>query len=398
MDFHLDDQQEMFRSSTRGVLKRISPIKECRRLLHDPLGYDPGVWTQAAEHGWIALGIPERFGGLGGSVVDLAVLAQELGRVAYCGPLLATILVADAVSRWGTDTQRTKILPPLIAGSRIATWAAVEDGHTWDADSISLEAEANPEGFRLNGTKTAVPYAHVANDVLILASVKGALTHFVLPSREPEVTFSAMSTVDITARQARLRVANAYVGADGILGDVGGGVDQLRYLQNLAATLLCADAVGGAEEMLQRTVQYATDRHAFGLPIGGYQIIKHKCADMLIWLRSAEVATYAAAVAMTDAPQEADRAVSIAKSYVGDALGRLMLESLQIHGGVGYTWEHDLHLYLRRHRSTSSLYGDVTWHRDRIARGASRPYLRLGGHDLAERSSEHIPADPHAPC
>lgn len=368
MDFGFSDEQEMLRAATRRYLEQASPTARVREVASSELGYDPSVVRDGAELGWSGLALPEELGGAGGSIVDLVVIAEELGRLVQPGPFLASTVVALSVAEYGSAAQRAEVLPRMISGETCATWCFAEPGGVWDAEGVTLEGKASGVEIELRGTKRYVQDAQVADWLLVTARVEGVLTQVLVERDTPGIDVVPLSTLDITRRLCDVTFERARVPATAVLGGPGTADVAVERQLQAAAVLLCAESVGGAGRLLELTVQYAKDRVQFGRPIGSFQAIRHKCANMLVWLEASKAATNYAALAHQDRLPDAAHAASIAKSYVGEAFAKLAGEALQIHGGIGFTWEHDVHLYLRRAKSNEVLYGDPAWHRERICR------------------------------
>jgi alkylation response protein AidB-like acyl-CoA dehydrogenase len=362
LDLDFDDQQQILREATRKFLAKEAPVASVRQFLEGPTSFDRTSWKKGAQLGWTSVLVPEARGGLGGTLIDLIVFAEEFGRTVHPGPLLPTNLLALAISEWGGEHQ--SLLPQLLSGEHTAAWCVAETEGVWDASGVGLTAKPTRTGFELNGGKTYVENAQAADYLLITALSGSSIANFVVPARTHGIEIENLKTLDLTRRFGTVTFSNVQVPASALIGDATVGRLLVERLFQTAIVLTCADALGGAERLLEMTVAYALDRRTFGRSIATYQAIKHKCADMLSWLESSKVATYYAALAVQNGRPDARRAVSIAKSYVGDACSKLAGESLQIHGGIGFTWEHDLHLYLRRAKTDQVLFGDPFWHRE----------------------------------
>jgi alkylation response protein AidB-like acyl-CoA dehydrogenase len=369
MDTELSDDQDFFRETTRKFLDAESPLSRVRALIDDPAGFDPAVWAQGAELGWFALLVPEEYGGgsiSGDGVCDLALVAEELGRLVTPGPVLPTNLVAHAIASRGSAEQRGDHLSSLAAGETIATWAFAEPNDRWDVAGVTLEAARDGDAFRLTGVKTTVQDAQAADVLLVTARTSGGLTQFLVPTDTEGVSIEPLQSLDLARRFADVRFDDVMLPAATVVGAVDDAVDDVERLLNLAVALQCAESVGAADRTFEFTLEYAQDRKAFGRPIGGFQAIKHRFADMVCWLESAKAVTVAAVNAVQH-DIDATETTSIAKSYVGAHTPRIARDCLQVHGGIGYTWEHDLHLYLRRIESNRALYGSPEQHLDRLA-------------------------------
>ncbi|MCZ6785303.1 MAG: acyl-CoA/acyl-ACP dehydrogenase [Proteobacteria bacterium] len=372
MDFAFSEEQEAFRETLRRFLAEKSPIAEVRRWMETPEGYNPALWKQmAAELGLQGLHLPEHVGGQGFGFLELGIVFEEMGRVLLCAPYFSTVgLAAGAILNAGSDEQQRALLPAIASGECIATLALVEDGGDTAPDSIALEARRDGDGFRLSGTKRPVTDGHCADLLVVAARLEGTrgddgITLLTLNADTEGVTRTPLESLDLTRRQARLEFDGARAEA---LGEPGGAGPALRRTLDQAAVLLAAESVGGADRCLADAVAYALQRVQFARPIGGFQAIKHKCAEVLLEVESARAAArWAAWVAEADPPGLA-AAASIAKAVCGDAYLRAASESIQIHGGIGFTWEADPHLYLKRAKTNEILLGDPVHHRARLMR------------------------------
>ena len=366
MDFGFSEEQDMLRKSVRDFLETKSPVTRVRDLMESNLGFDRERWRSGGGLGWFAMLAPEEHGGADQSIVDVLVIAEEFGRLVQPGPLLPTNVVALAIAERGSDAQKAAHLPRLVSGDTTAAWAFAEPGGTWSSDAIQLSASPTRDGFVLDGTKTYVQDAAAADLILVTARTENGLAQFLVDAGATGVTVEPLRTLDLTRRLCKVQLDSVLVPASRVLGEPG-AADADADRQLMAAVIItCAESIGGAQRVLDMTVDYAKDRVQFGRPIGSFQAIKHKCANMLMWLEASKAATYYAALAFQDHMDDAAEAASIAKSYVGEAYAWITGEGLQIHGGIGFTWEHDMHLYLRRAKSNEVLWGDPTWHRERV--------------------------------
>jgi len=372
VDFAFSDEQEQLRDAVRRFLEAKSPIAEVRRLMDGAEGYDPAVWSQMAnELGLQSLAIPEEYGGQGFGYIELGIVFEEMGRSLLCAPYFSTVaLASNAVLVQGSDADKHAILPGIASGETIATLAFTEPNGRWDAEGITMQAAAAGDGVTLTGTKAFVVDGHLANTIIVVArdeATSGAdgIGFFVVDGEAPGLTRTQLATMDQTRKLARLEFANTPAVR---MGDAN-AFDAFRKVLDLATTMLVNESVGGAQRVLEMSVDYAKERIQFGRPIGSFQAIKHKCADMLLEVESSKSAAYyAAAMAAEDSPELAVSA-SLAKAYVSDAYFHAAAENIQIHGGIGFTWEHDAHLYFKRAKSNEVLLGDATYHRELVAQG-----------------------------
>ena len=371
MNFAFSEEQDQLRDAVRRFLDAKSPSSEVRRLMETTEGYDPAVWSQMAnELGLQSIHIPEEYGGQGFTFVELAIVLEEMGRVLLCAPYFSSVvLAADAIMNAGTDAQKGELLPGIASGETIATLAFTEPNGRWDASGIEMEAQGSGDGYTLSGTKMFVIDGHTANLIVVAARTAGTsgedgISFFSVDGDAAGLTRTPLATMDQTRKQARLDFENV---AASPIGDPGAGWPALSKTLDQAAVGLANEMVGGAQKVLEMSVEYAKVRVQFGRPIGSFQAIKHKCADMLLEVESGKSAAYYAAWAAAEDNEELPVAASLAKAYCSDAYFHAAAENIQIHGGIGFTWEHDAHLYFKRAKSSEILLGDATYHRELLA-------------------------------
>jgi alkylation response protein AidB-like acyl-CoA dehydrogenase len=371
-DLVFSDDQESLRREVRRFLENSSPSSAVRQLMETPDGYDAKVWAQMGQELQLqALHIPEEFGGIGFSIVELVVVFEEMGRALLCAPFFSSVaLAANAILAAGTADQKAEYLPGIADGSTIATLALTEEDGSPDPSRIAATAVAGPDGtYRLNGTKAFVLDGLVANLVVVAARAPGSsgregIDLFVASGDATGLVREPLPTMDLTRKQARLTFTDVPARR---LGGEGVGWTALATTLDQAAVCLAAEQVGGAQRCLEMAVEYAKLRVQFGKPIGSFQAIKHKCADMLVWTEASKSAAYHATWAAAAASPDLSAAASIAQAYCSEAFFRTASENIQIHGGIGFTWEHDAHLYFRRAKSSEVLLGDPAYHRERLA-------------------------------
>jgi alkylation response protein AidB-like acyl-CoA dehydrogenase len=366
VNFAFSEEQEELRRSVRRFLDDKSPISEVRRLMETTEGYDPAVWAQmGSQLGLQGLAIPEEYGGSGFTYVELIVVLEEMGRSLLCASYFSTVaLAANAILTSGDDAAKKELLPGIASGDAIATLAFTEDNGRWDEGGITTTATRAGDGWTLDGHKMFVLDGHVANLLVVAARTPAGLSLFAVDENAPGLTRTPLATMDQTRKQARLELSGTparLIGADG------GASAGLSKTLDLAAVALAAEQVGGAQQCLDMSVEYAKQRVQFGRPIGSFQAIKHKCADMLLEVESAKSAAYYAGWAAAEASDELPVVASLAKAYCSDAYFHAAAENIQIHGGIGFTWEHDAHLYFKRAKSSELLLGDPTYHRELLA-------------------------------
>jgi len=366
VNFAFSEEQEELRSIVRQFLEAKSSEAAVREQMETERGFDPEVWSQMGEQlGLQGLIIPEEFGGQGFGYVELTVVLEEMGRALLCAPYFSSVvLAANAVIHSGDAAAQAALLPGIASGQSIATLAFTEANGRWDETGV--EATAADEGgtWRITGTKMYVLDGHVADVVIVAARTGAGVSLFSVAGDAAGLTRTALSTMDQTRKQAKLEFA----GVEGTLvGTDGAGWDTLSTVLDLAAVALAAEQVGGAQMCLDMAVEYAKVRVQFGRPIGSFQAIKHKCADMLLEVESAKSAAYYAGWCASEMNDELPSVASLAKAYCSDAYFHAAAENIQIHGGIGFTWEHPAHLYFKRAKSSELLFGDPTYHRELLA-------------------------------
>jgi alkylation response protein AidB-like acyl-CoA dehydrogenase len=366
MNFAFSEEQEELRKTVRSFLDSKSPETEVRRLMDTEDGYDPAVWSQMGEQmGLQGLAIPEEFGGSGYSFVELGVVLEEMGRALLCAPYFSTVvLAANTLLQSGDDAAKKDFLPGIAAGETIATLAFTEPSGKWDESGITMEASQDGAGWVLNGTKMFVLDGHTADLIIVAARTSGGVSLFTVVGDADGLTRTALSTMDQTRKQAKLEFAGTPAR---LLGTEGEGWSVLSTVLDLAAVALAAEEVGGGQKVLEMAVEYAKVRVQFGRPIGSFQAIKHKCADMLLEVESAKSAAYYGMWCAAEMNDELPSVASLAKAYCSEAYFHAAAENIQIHGGIGFTWEHPAHLYFKRAKSSELLFGDPTYHRELLA-------------------------------
>ena len=371
MDFAFSEEQEMLRRSAREFLAKECSPKVVRRLMESATGDDPALWKKIADLGWTALGIPEQYGGVG-TFLDLVVVLEEAGRALLPGPFFSTMgLAVPVLIEAGSEAQKKQVLSAIAAGSARATLAFTEPSGRWDASGIGLRAKQAGGGWLLDGVKLFVPDAEAADYTTVVARTRGegedGLTLFLVKGRPKGMTVRPLETLDMTRRWSEVRFEGVELAADAVMGAPDKAWPRLKRALEWATAALCAEMVGGVQKVLETSTEYAKTRRQFGKPIGIYQAVSHKLADMLVLSESGRSATYYAAWAVdADAPDRS-LASSMAKAYVSDAYRKAAGDGIQVHGGIGFTWEHDMHLYFKRAKSSEVTLGDATYHRELVA-------------------------------
>ena len=364
MRIDLSEEQALFQETVRRFVETETPVSRVREIGENPDGFDHDWWRQAAELGWTSLLVPEDLGGgsiSGDGVADLAIVAEEVGRGVAPGPLLPVNVVAASVARSGSTDQQTEILPGLLDGRLLAAWCYHEPSGGWWPEDVGLEAELVDGGFRLEGTKQAVEGAVQAHYLLVTARVDGALTQFLVPADSEGIRIVPQQSLDLVRRFGEVHFDGVDVGPDCLLGQVGGAIDDVRYQFHIALLLQAAEMAGASGRVFEFTLEYSFDRLSFGRPLASYQALKHRFADMKLWLETGYATTDQAAIGVSRG-DDAARLASVAKSYVGDRSVEIIQDCVQMHGGIGVTWEHDIHLYLRRAAVDRELFGSPEDH------------------------------------
>ena len=366
MNFAFSEEQEELRRIVRQFLEDKSSEAAVREQMDTEKGYDDAVWSQMAEQmGLQGLIIPEEFGGSGYSYVELIVVLEEMGRALLCAPYFSSVvLAANTLMHSDDDDVKNAYLPGIASGETVATVAFTEENGRWDEDGVTATASASGDGWSITGEKMFVLDGHVADLLIVAARTDAGVSLFGVEGDASGVTRTPLATMDQTRKQARVEFADTpgrLIGADG------GGWAILERMLDLAAVGLAAEQVGGAQMCLDMSVEYAKVRVQFGRPIGSFQAIKHKCADMLLEVESAKSAAYYAGWCASELNDELPSVASLAKAYCSEAYFHAAAENIQIHGGIGFTWEHPAHLYFKRAKSSELLFGDPTYHRELLA-------------------------------
>ena len=366
MNFAFSEEQEELRNVVKGFLEAKSPESAVREQMETERGYDPEVWKQLAEQlGLPSLTIPEEYGGQGYGYVELVVVLEEMGRYLLCAPYFSTVvLAANTLMQSGDDAAKKAHLPGIASGETIATVAFTEPNGRWDEAGIEMTATAEGDAWTLSGTKSFVLDGHTADLVLVAARTSKGVSIFAVDGDASGLTRTPLATMDQTRKQAKLDFDGV---SATLIGEDGKGWDLLSTVLDLAAVGLAAEQVGGAQACLDASVEYAKVRVQFGRPIGSFQAIKHKCADMLLEVESAKSAAYYAGWCAAEMNDELPAVASLAKAYCSEAYFHAAAENIQIHGGIGFTWEHPAHLYFKRAKSSELLFGDPTYHRELLA-------------------------------
>ena len=366
MTVAFSDAQDELRSSVRRFLTDKLPVSEVRRLMDTVEGYDSAVWQQLSEQlGLPGLIIPEEFGGSGYGYVELAVVLEEMGRALLGAPFLSSVAMgANLLLECGDEAAKTRYLPGIADGSTTATVALVESSGRWDEDGVQLPAVGSGGSWTLSGEKLYVLDGHTADLILVAARTPAGVSIFAVDAGAIGLSATPLPTMDQTRKQARL-VFDATPAR--LIGTDGQGWPPVAAMLDLAAVALAAEQVGGAQKVLEMSVEYAKMRVQFGQAIGSFQAIKHKCADMFLEVEVAKSAAYSAAWAAAENRDDLPVAAALAKSYCSEVYFHAAADNIQIHGGIGFTWDHPAHLYFRRAKSSELLFGDPSYHREVLA-------------------------------
>jgi alkylation response protein AidB-like acyl-CoA dehydrogenase len=374
MDIGFTEEQELLRDSARRFLQGECSTQFVRQRMAEPAAVTDEFWQKLAEQGWLGIVFPEEYGGSGLGLVDLVVLMEEMGRAVMPGPFFSTVLLGGAaIAEAGTPAQRREWLSKIAAGRAKAALAWTEPNLHWDAAGIALEARESGSGFTLSGIKLFVGDAHLAEILVVTARTRDGSTMedgvslFLVPRDAAGLSVSILPTIDETRKLCEVRLDNVSLPAIALVGEKHAGWAPLSRVLARATVALAAEMCGGAQQVLDMTVAYAKIRIAFGKPIGSYQGVKHQAADMLVAIENAKSLTYYAAWAMDQGLDEAPLAVSMAKAAASDMYRKVTGTGIQLHGGIGMTWEHDLQLYFKRAKSSEVAFGDASWHRERVA-------------------------------
>ncbi|MCP5116888.1 MAG: acyl-CoA dehydrogenase [bacterium] len=368
MDFDLSKPQKLLQDSVREFLSRECPAKRVRELMESATAFDQELWAGLADQGWTGLTIPEKWEGLGLSAVDLAAVSEMMGQACLPGPFVSNVWGSALLSASGNEVHASRYLEKIVDGDLRATVAYLDEKADWEPASIASSAEPSADGYVLNDVKLFVGDAETADVILWVGCIGTEIAIFTLDRDTPGITVTAMPAVDLTRKIHKVELSGVNVTADRLLVRGAPADAALRSATREATVAVCAEMVGAMQWMLNTTVEYVKTREQFGKVVGSYQAVAHRCADMFFYLESARSAAYTAAWAVSVDDPNADRTTSVAKAYCSDAIREVGNNAIQAHGGIGFTWEYDLQLYYKRGKSDELLFGDATYHRERIAR------------------------------
>jgi len=370
MHFGLTETQQAIKNSAREFLAAECPLAEVRRWMETENGFDAALWAKFAAQGWTGMIFPEKYDGVGLGLVELTAALEEMGRALVPGPFISTVLLAGTIlDHAGNEEQKQKYLGAICRGEAKSTLALLERSASWDPDTVQLEAQPQPGGgYMLQGEKLFVADAGVADFLLVAARTRGEPAVFIVPGDAPGLDKTVTPGVDLTRRLYRVRFHDVEVPGENL---VARGEEALRAIDralDVGCVGLVAEMVGGMQKLLDLTVEYAKTRKQFGKPIGSFQAVQHQCVDMFALLEGSRSAAYYAAWTLNENAPDARVAVSVAKVYASEGYRDAGNKSIQVQGGMGFTWENDTHLYYRRSKASEIAFGDATFHRERIAK------------------------------
>ena len=371
MDFGYNEQQEMLKTMARDFLKSEYPDKLLREMAGDERGYTPELWRKMAEMNWMGLSIPEEYSGVG-DFLDLIVVLEEMGRVCLISPFFSTVVLgAGTIIQAGSDEQKQKYLPEIAEGKIVLTLALTESSSQYTAEAVKTTATPQNGNFIIQGTKLFVPYAHAAESLICVARTsqetnpEDGIALFMVDINTPGIDCKLLETI-AGEKQCRVTFNDVRVPAGNVLGELNKGWQYVESVLEKSAVARCAEMVGGAQQVLEMTLEYAKERSAFGHPIGAFQSIQHRCADMSVDVESSRYVTYQAAWRLNEG-LPATKEVAIAKAWVNQAFRRVVTSAHQVHGAIGFTEDHVLHFYTKRARAHEFSFGDVDFHLDKLA-------------------------------
>lgn len=375
MHFDLNDEQQELRRSARRFLREQAPSESLRKWLSTPEILDAGLWRRVTEDlGWTGFAIPEEFGGFGFSWLEMGLVLEECGRALLPAPVwTTTALGAGSILELGTDEQRAELLPEIAAGSTIATLALTEAGGKWNTLNLKTTFQKDGDDYVIQGVKTYVPWAHKADLLVTVARASdGSLGVFAIPATTAGVHVRRLATMDMTRPQGEITYENVRIPASARLQGAADAEAALQTVLHRAAILLSNELLGVAEQSMDIAVDYAQQRVQFGKPIGSFQAIKHKCANMLMMVEAARSATWYAAWEAAQPGVDLAETAHVTKGYASDIAYRITADLIQILGGIGITWEHDAHFYFKRARASAALLGNTAEHREALYQAVAK--------------------------
>ena len=368
MEFELNETQKLFQRSARELFAQECPPALVREMIEKNAPYSDAVWNKLVEQGWTGLIFSEEDGGLGLGMVELAVAFEEMGRALVPGAFLSTVALAGSlIEKACSPDYRARRLQAICEGRSKATVALLEETATWNPDAVAMAATPVDGGFKLNGKKLFVSDASVADCIITVARAGSEIVIAFVDAAAAGVTIKPMPGIDVTRLLSAVEFQDVLVNSDDVITDAAKARTALDYALDVATLALSAEMVGGMQLLLEASVEYAKTRKQFGKPIGQFQAVQHHCANMLLMTESARSAVYYAAWLMGNDPEAAPVAVSIAKAYASDGYREVGNLAVQVHGGIGFTWDENIHFYYKRSKASELMFGDATYHRERIA-------------------------------
>lgn len=378
MDFELNETQKLFKDSARELFAQECPPTVVREMIESGQSYSEEMWQKLVEQGWTGLMFDEQDGGMGLGMVEMAVAFEEMGRALVPGAFLSTVALAGSLIQEAcSPAYRAKRLGDIASGKAKATVALLEESASFDTDAVRLAATAVDGGIKLTGRKLFVPDASVSDYIITAARLGADIVLCFVDRNAPGVTIKPMPSIDATRQLYEVEFNDVLVAAEDAMGNSPKARDALEHALDVATLAVSAEMVGGMQWIMDTSVEYAKTRKQFGKPIGQFQAVQHHCANMLLMTESARSAVYYAAWLMGNNPEQAPVAVSMAKAYASDAYREVGNLGIQVHGGIGFTWDEPIHFYYKRAKASELMFGDATYHRERIAKlvmdGAGEP-------------------------
>ena len=372
MDLSFSEEQEMLWKSARDFLADKCPKTLVREMEGDEKGYVPELWKEMADLGWIGLPFPEQYGGGGFNFLDLVVLLEEMGRACLPGPFISTVVLGGLpIAEWGTEEQKKDILAKVCEGKAILTWALTEPSARYEAGAVQVKATPEGDDYVISGTKLFVHDANVADYIIVVArtaeraNAEEGITLFIVDGKSPGISTVVLRTI-AGDKQCELTLDKVKVPKGNILGQVDQGWGMVKKIMEWAALAKAAEMMGGAQQVMEMTIDYAKERVQFDRPIGSFQIIQHYLADMSIDVDSSRVSLHKAAWMVSEGIP-CTKEISVIKGWISEAYRRVTAQAHQIHGAIGFTKDHDLELYFRRAKAGELFYGDADFHREIVA-------------------------------
>jgi alkylation response protein AidB-like acyl-CoA dehydrogenase len=369
MEFELNETQKLFQRSARELFAQECPPILVREMVEKGEPYSDALWNKLVEQGWTGLIFPEEDGGIGLGMVEMAVAFEEMGRALVPGAFLSTVALAGSLIQKACSADyRAARLQAICDGQSKATVALLENGASWDPAAVKLAASPVEGGFRLSGAKMFVSDASVSDCLITVATARSELILAFVDAKSPGIRIKQMPGVDATRLLSSVEYDDVFLAAEDVIADAAKARTALEHSLDVATLAVSAEMVGGMQYLLDASVEYAKTRKQFGKPIGQFQAVQHHCANMLLMAESARSAVYYAAWLMGASPEQAPLAISMAKVYASDAYREVGNLAIQVHGGIGFTWDENIHFYYKRAKASELMFGDATYHRERIAR------------------------------